>query len=188
MEVLLGISNRHIHITLEDYQLLFGNTNLIVERKLVQPEQYASTSYVDIKTPNSIIEHVRVLGPFREYTQVEISKTDSKFLGLNPPTASSGELDFAEEIEIIGPIGTIKRKCAIIADRHIHITPYLRKQLGLENVLEVSVRFNCEQDIIFDNVKIKEAEKSNLELHLDTDDSYNGLLKTGMIGTIIMKQ
>lgn len=188
MEVVLGISNRHVHLTEDDYNLLFGNTDLIVERYLVQPEQYASTSYVDIKTGKSIIKRVRVLGPFRSYTQVEISKTDSKFLGLNPPIASSGELENAEEIEIIGPNGKIKRKCAIIANRHIHITPYLRKQLGLESISEVSVVFKDVNNITFDNVKIKELEKSNLELHLDTDDSNDGLLKTGMIATIIKKQ
>ena len=122
MKILLGVSNRHVHLSKDDYKILFDKDELTNIRDLVQPHQYVSDLFVDIRTPKNLIKKVRVLGPLRDYTQVEISKTDSYFLGLNPPVASSGELENASEIEIIGSCGSIVRKSAIIADRHIHIT------------------------------------------------------------------
>ena len=188
MEVLLGVSNRHVHLTKEDYEILFKKEELENIRDLVQPHQYVSPYYVDIKTEKNLIEHVRVLGPLRNYTQVELSKTDAIFLGINPPVASSGELEDACEVEIIGPCGSIIKKSAIIADRHIHITKQMKKDLGFEGIEEVSVLFNTEKTTLFDNVKLKICDEAKLELHLDTDDANGALLKTGDYGTIIMKQ
>ena len=92
MKVKIGVSNRHVHLTHDDYVLLFGNETIKKERDLVQKGQFASSSKVTIKTDKNYIENVRVLGPFRNYTQVEISKTDSYFLGINPPIRNSGDL------------------------------------------------------------------------------------------------
>lgn len=185
MKILLGVSNRHVHLTREDYNILFHQEVLNKERNLVQPHQYASDVFVDLKTEKNMIKHVRVLGPLRDYTQVEISKTDSYFLGLNPPIADSGDLENASEIEIIGPYGSIVRKSAIIADRHIHITKQQKEKLGLQNVEEVSVLFETEKTTIFSNVKLKVCEEANLEMHLDTDDANGALLKTGDYGRIV---
>ena len=85
MEIPVGISNRHVHLTKEDYNVLFGDIELVKERDLTQYGEFASTSYVNIITPKSKIDHVRVLGPIRSYTQVEISRTDAYTVGLNPP-------------------------------------------------------------------------------------------------------
>ncbi len=188
MKVLLGVSNRHIHINKEDFKEIFNLDTLENIRDLMQPHQYVSPLFVDIKTDKNIIEHVRVLGPIRSYTQVELSKTDAVFLGIEPPVASSGELDNAVEVEIIGPCGSIKRKSAIIADRHIHVTEQMKKDLGFAGVDEVSVLFESEKTTLFSNVKLKVCPEASFELHLDTDDANGALLKTGDYGTIIMKQ
>ena len=186
MKILLGVSNRHVHLSKDDYKILFDKDELINIRDLVQPHQYVSDLFVDIRTPKNLIKKVRVLGPLRDYTQVEISKTDSYFLGLNPPVASSGELENASEIEIIGPCGSIVRKSAIIADRHIHITQKQKEELGFKDIDEVSVLFETEKSTIFSNVKLKVCDEANLEMHLDIDDANGALLKTGDYGTIVI--
>lgn len=186
MKILLGVSNRHVHLSKDDYKILFDKDELTNIRDLVQPHQYVSDLFVDIRTPKNLIKKVRVLGPLRDYTQVEISKTDSYFLGLNPPVASSGELENASEIEIIGACGSIVRKSAIIADRHIHITQKQKEELGFKDIDEVSVLFETEKSTIFSNVKLKVCDEANLEMHLDIDDANGALLKTGDYGTIVI--
>lgn len=186
MKILLGVSNRHVHLSKDDYKILFDKDELTNIRDLVQPHQYVSDLFVDIRTPKNLIKKVRVLGPLRDYTQVEISKTDSYFLGLNPPVASSGELENASEIEIIGSCGSIVRKSAIIADRHIHITQKQKEELGFKDIDEVSVLFETEKSTIFSNVKLKVCDEANLEMHLDIDDANGALLKTGDYGTIVI--
>ncbi|MCI8346837.1 MAG: phosphate propanoyltransferase [Bacilli bacterium] len=186
MEVTLGVSNRHVHLNLEDFEALFGkNQELEVKKELVQPEQFASNNTVVVKTEKSELKNVRVLGPIRNYTQVEVSKTDAYKLGINPPVRDSGDLEGAEEVEIVGPNGSIKRKSAIIATRHLHITDEMIKEYGLDGIEEVSVEKKGEKGVIFKNVKLKVQEKSVLELHLDTDDANGSLLKTGDILTVI---
>lgn len=186
MEVTLGVSNRHVHLNLEDFEILFGkDQKLEVKKALVQPEQFASNKTVIVKTEKSELKNVRVLGPIRNYTQVEISKTDAYQLGINPPVRDSGNLDGAEEVEIVGPNGSIKKKSAIIATRHLHLTEKMRKEYDLEGVEEVCVEKVGEKGAIFKNVKLKVQDKSALELHLDTDDANGSLLKTGDILTIV---
>lgn len=186
MEVKLGVSNRHVHLTQEDFEILFGkNVELEVVKPLVQPGQFASASTVTIKTEKAEFDRVRVLGPIRNYTQVEISKTDAYKLGINPPIRDSGDLEGAAEIEIIGPNGSIKRNSAIIATRHLHLTKEMRKEYDLEDVEEVSVEYKGEKGVIFQNVKLKVQDASEFELHLDTDDANGSLLKTGDVLTIL---
>lgn len=179
MKVLLGISNRHIHLCEEDYKVLFGNIELEKVKDLVQPGEFASNLKVTLKTPKSEIKNVRLLGPLRKYSQVEISKTDSFSLGLNPPVRNSGDLEGAEEITIVGPNGEVTKKCCIIATRHLHINPEERKKYGLENVSKVKVKIESEKTTIFEDVWVKESPKYVLELHLDTDDGNGALAKTG---------
>ncbi len=186
MEVLLGVSNRHIHITKEDYQILFGMIPLEVERYLVQKGEFASTQFVTVKVGKNVIEHVRILGPFRAYTQFELSKTDARHLKIDPPIRTSGDLKDAEKVTIIGPKGQITRCCAIIANRHIHINHEMRSSLGWLDVQKVSVSFKSQKGTTFHDVFIKEQENAVLELHLDTDDANGSFLKTGDIGEVIV--
>ena len=179
MKVLLGISNRHIHLTEEDYRVLFGDEPLGKVKDLVQPGQFSSDKKVTLKTEKRNIDGVRLLGPLRKYTQVEISKTDSYSLGINPPIRNSGDLEGAAVITIIGPKGEVTKPCCIIANRHLHINRKQREELGLMNIDKVSTKIVSEKTTIFDDVWIKESEDFTLELHLDTDDGNGSLAKTG---------
>ena len=179
MKVLLGVSNRHVHLTEEDYKTLFGDEPLNKVKDLVQPGQFSSDKKVSIKTEKRTIDNVRLLGPLRSYTQVEISKTDSFALGVNPPVRNSGELEGAETVTIIGPVGEVTKPCCIIANRHLHISPSQREELGLVGVEKVYAKVVGEKETMFGDVYIKESPDYTLELHLDTDDGNGALAKTG---------
>lgn len=187
MEIKIGVSNRHVHLTQEHLNILFGEGfELEIKNELVQPGQFASNSTLTIKTEKSEIPNVRILGPIRNYTQVEISKTDAYKLGLNPPVRDSGDLAGSAPIELIGPKGSIKlEEGCIIANRHIHITPKEVKELGLEGIEKVSVELQGEKGGIINNVYLKIDENYALEMHIDTDDANAHLIKTGDIGKII---
>ncbi len=183
MEVVLGVSNRHVHLTEEDYKTLFGDTKINIVKELLQPGQYASDQVITIKTDKNELNKVRILLPFRSYSQVEISKTDAYTLGINPPIRDSGDLSGASTITLIGPNGEVTKDCAIIAARHIHISPAKKQELGLTNEY-VSVSFKGEKPVTFHNVKLKEDPSFVLEFHLDTDDANGSFLKTNDIGII----
>ena len=186
MEVTVGISNRHIHLTEEDYKILFEDEALEVVKKINQPGQFASNKFVTIEGEKGKIENVRVLGPFRSYTQIEISKTDAFKLGVNPPVRKSGDIKDSAPIKIIGPKGTLEKKeGCIIADRHIHILPNQAKLYGLEGLDEVAVLLPGEKGGIIYHVKLRVSENSYFEMHLDTDDANAHLLKNGDIVKIL---
>ena len=187
MEVSIGVSNRHVHLTKEDLEVLFGKgSELEVVKVLHQPDNFASNCFVTLKTEKSTIEHVRVLGALRNYTQVEISKTDAYKLGLNPPVRDSGDLKGSAPITLVGPMGELELKeGCIIATRHIHITNEQMKEFGFEGKQTVSVRLKGEKGGIIDNVHLKVGELSYFELHLDTDDANAHFVKEGDIGEIL---
>lgn len=190
MKVTIGVSNRHVHLTKEHLEILFGEDAVLEKSKdLNQPGQYASTSKVTIATDKSSIEEVRVLGPTRPYTQVEISMTDAYKLGLKPPVRPSGKLKGSAPITLIGPKGTVllEQGC-IVADRHIHITPEQMQTFGLEGLAEVKVRLDGEKGGILDHVELKVADASYFELHLDMDDANAHLVQNGSEGEIILEK
>lgn len=177
MRVSIGVSNRHVHLCLEDYKLLFGDIELTKRNDLKQPGQYASNQLLTIKGEKGEIENVRVLGPLRSYTQVEVSKTDSYKLGVNPPIRSSGDLKNAAAITLIGPAGQITRNACIIANRHIHVDQKIIKKYGLEGLKKVAVKVNTIKGGIMTNVFLKETEEAYFEMHIDTDDANAFFLK-----------
>lgn len=185
MKVSVGVSNRHIHLTKEHMNLLF-QTELHNKKNIKQPNQFAAEETVTIQTNKGKIEHVRVLGPIRSYTQVEISKTDAYMLGIDPPIRDSGDLKGSAPITIIGPKGqlTLSEGC-IIANRHIHITPKQVAYYGLEGLTEVHVQIDGEKGGMLSHVFLKKSEDSFFELHLDTDDANAFQLKNGDIVTIM---
>lgn len=187
MKVKIGVSNRHVHIKKEHLNILFGEGyELNKERDLSQPGEFASKEFVTIKTDKDSIDHVRILGPIRQYTQVEISKTDAYKLGLNPPVRNSGDLDNSNPITIVGPNGSvyIEYGC-IIATRHIHATYDDLKRLNLNNNDIVSVKIDSPKGGIMEQVYIKASDKYAFEMHIDTDDANGHLIKTGDEATII---
>lgn len=185
MKVSVGVSNRHIHLNQDAFEKLFGSDCKLEKLKdLNQPNQYASNLTLIIKGPKGIIENVRIIGPIRSYTQVEISKTDSYKLGVNPPIRESGNIMDSAPITLIGPKGELKLEYGcIIADRHIHITSKQKELYGLKDSVDIYI--NREKETILRNVHLKVSEESYFELHLDTDDANGCNLKNGDIVEII---
>lgn len=178
MFINVGVSNRHVHLTEEDFIELFGDVSFLEKKNdLVQQGEFACNNLVTLKTDKSVIEKVRMIGPFRSYTQVEISVTDSYKLGMDCPIRDSGDLEGAREIEIIGPKGSIVRPAAIIANRHIHVPS--QNEYGLSDGDIVRVQVFGEKGGIMDNVKVKTKDSYVLEFHIDTDDANAHLLKNG---------
>ena len=172
MKVGIGVSARHVHVTKEDVEVLFGEDYVLTKKvDLSQPGQFACNEQVVIKGPKGEIERVRILGPERDKTQVEISKTDSFKLGINPPVRNSGDLDGADEITIIGPKACVTKNAAIIASRHLHIDPKTAKDLGITNKKYVKVKVGGEKPGILENVFVRISDKFVYEVHLDTDDA-----------------
>lgn len=186
MNIKVGVSNRHVHLTKEVYFKLFGTAELVKVRDLDQPGQFASNSYVTIKKGDRQIEKVRVLGPFRSYNQVEISRTDAYKLKVNPPVRDSGELDGSESVTLIGPKGSVALPHGLIlANRHIHITPEEMKKYGFEGMEKVAVLVKGEKGGIINNVYFKVLDVASLTLHLDTDEGNAFNLQTGDEVTLI---
>ena len=177
MKVTVGISVRHFHLTEEDYNQLYDEP-MEVLRPINQPGQFATTKTATIRNGDRKIENVRLIGPARNYTQVEISRTDAYALKLNPPVRASGDLKGASVITIETEKGKIERPACILADRHIHITKEERKNYNLLKD-SYSVKIPGEKGGIFDNVMIKESEKSYYEMHIDTDDANAFGIKSG---------
>lgn len=169
MNVEVAISNRHVHLNKEDLETLFGSNYELKKRNdLSQKGEFACIETVCLETIKNRLENVHVLGPIRNYTQVEISKTDSYFLGINPPVRDSGDLLNSEIITIIGPVGKIKKNCCIIANRHIHV-PINDNRFNDKE--KVSLKIDNEKGGILYNVFIKKKDTFVFEAHLDTDDA-----------------
>ena len=186
MKVILGVSNRHVHLNKDDYYTLFGDEPMNKVKDLRQPGQFASDKFVTIKNGDRQISHVRVLGPIRNYTQVEISKTDSFTLKVNPPIRTSGDLEGSSPITIVGPKGELNLdKGCILANRHLHISPEEVKKYGLEGVKKVKVKVDGEKGGILNNVHLKIIEPSLLEMHIDTDEANAAAISGSALGEII---
>lgn len=182
MNTRIGISNRHVHLTREDVNILFGNNYELTKRNdLDQPGQYAANETVTLKTAKNIKEGVRVVGPIRSYTQVEVLNYDKEYFGINPPVRNSDDLDNSEEITIIGPKGQItKKNICIIANRHIHINTRDKDNFYEDEIVKVKVG-----DTILDNVHIKIADSYATSFHINKDDAINHHIEDSMIGVII---
>lgn len=176
----VGISNRHIHLTEETFYKLFGkNTKFEVLRPLYQPGEFASKHTLTIVGPRlRSIENVRILGPFRRYDQVEVSLTDSIYLGIEPPITNSGSLEDAAPITLVGPKSSIFiEKCVIIANRHIHMNSTDALKLGVKDGDICKVRIPGIKSTIFENVLIRVNDNWRLQIHLDTDDANAAFIK-----------
>lgn len=189
IKLTVGVSNRHVHLSEKDKQFLFGNIEVKVEKELNQPGQFASNLKVTLKTKKDIIEDVRVVGPIRDYTQVEISKTDSFKLGINPPVRDSGDVMGSSPIILVGPEGELylKEGC-IIAARHVHITQNEIEKYHLEHLQKVKIVTSGPKNGILGDVHLKSTGKDYFELHLDTDDANAHLLKNGDEVTMVIDE
>lgn len=169
----VGISARHLHLQKEHVEPLFGKGyELTMFKDISQPGQYACNEKVTIKGPRGTIENVRVLGPLRKQTQVEIAASDARKLGVVPPVRSSGNLAGSAPITIIGPKGAISlTEGCIIADRHIHMHPNDAAAYGVHDGQKVSVLVDGEKGGVIGQVTIRVNERYALDMHIDTDDA-----------------
>lgn len=171
----VGVSNRHIHLSQEHLEILFGKGYELTKLKdLSQPGQYACKEQLTIIGPSlRSIEGVRVLGPVRKESQVEISKTDSFTLKVKPPVRESGNIKGSAGVTIIGPKGliTLKEGC-ILANRHIHMSVEDGKKFNVKDGEYVAVEVNGDgkRTVLYD-VQVRVSDKFALEMHLDTDDA-----------------
>ena len=186
MKINIGVSARHVHLCESDFKELFGENELTKYNDLTQPGQYAFNEKVNLITEKGRIDNVRVLGPLRNYTQVEISKTDSYVLGLNPPVRDSGDLKDSENIKIEYKDKIIEVKgCCIIADRHIHINEEDSVKYNLKDKQIVKLNVFGEKGGMLENVKVKVMKDAYFECHLDLDDANAHLIKNNDVGEII---
>jgi len=191
MRIPVGISNRHVHVTEDDFRTLFGpdhaKQGLTKLRDLSQPGQFAACESVSLVGPKGSMPSVRVLGPFRLYTQIEISRTDSFSLGINPPVRESGDLDGAAPVTLVGPAGAVHvPEGAIIAIRHIHMTPQDAAVWGLRDKCLVQVETEGARGVVFRNVVVRVREDFRLEMHVDTDEANAALLKNGDLARVLI--
>ncbi|MBN2324956.1 MAG: phosphate propanoyltransferase [Spirochaetes bacterium] len=171
--VVVHISNRHVHLTQEHVEKLFGpGYGLVKWKDLMQPGQYAARETVVLEGPKGAIERVRVLGPPRSASQVEISGTDQFKLGLKAPVRESGKLDGTPGIDMTGPHGTVSLEQGVIrARRHIHMTPNDGGSFGLKNGDSVNVRLKGDRTAVCESVLVRVTDASALEMHIDTDEA-----------------
>ena len=187
-KVTVGISARHIHLSRADMDTLFGpGSELTFVKALTQPGQFSAEEQVTLVGPKREIKKVRVLGPLRPRTQIEISRTDAFTLGLKPPVRDSGDVAQSAPITIVGPKGKIDLpEGAIIAKRHIHMTPKDAQELGLKEKDIVSVRVaEGDRSLIFDQVLVRVNENFALDFHVDTDEANAAGIKNGQLVEIM---
>ncbi|TQR08738.1 phosphate propanoyltransferase [Psychrobacillus soli] len=184
----IGVSARHCHLSEEDFHMLFGNdANLTVYKNLLQPGQYAANETILIAGPRGSIEKVRILGPFRKSTQVEVSYTDALKLGVKPPIRQSGDIHKSAPITLVGPKGGIYKEMGlIIAQSHIHMSPDDAQKLKVVNGETVTVEVSTSlRRIRFMDTIIRISPDYVLEMHIDTDEANAGNITENNYGRII---
>lgn len=179
--VMVGISNRHGHLTSEHTQVLFGPGHKLTPlRQLLQPDQFATKETVTVATEMGMIRNVRLIGPERSYTQVELARTDCYQLGLSPPMRQSGELDETPGCVLLGPKGSVVIDHGVVmAGRHLHCHTSEGTALGLTNRQIIKARVAGPRGGIIDNLLVRVGEIHKLEAHLDTDEGNALGLKSG---------
>lgn len=178
------ISNRHVHLTKETYEKLFDE-EITKKNDLNQIGEFASMQTLTIKVGDKEILNVRVLGPFRSYNQVEISKRDARTLKVNPPVRRSGDLEDSLNVTLVTEKASVEVKGLIIANRHVHMTPKEALEYGVENMQIVGIKVPGEKSGIMD-AEIKISDNAYYELHIDTDDANAFLLEDSDEVTMII--
>lgn len=180
-KVPIGVSARHVHLTQEHIEVLFGKGYQLTQKKMLMGGQYAANEMVTIVGAKlRAIENVRVLGPSRKKSQVEISQTDTFKLGIHAPIRESGQLEGSAPICIVGPKGSVYLdEGCMIAKRHIHMSPKDAIEAGVKDGDEVSVKIENERSTVFNHVQIRVDESFTLEMHIDTDEANGSHVKTG---------
>jgi putative phosphotransacetylase len=172
-KIKIGVSNHHVHVSRTDLDVLFGKDYALTKKSdLGQPGQFAAKETVTLQGPKGSFKNVRILGPVRKESQVEISKTDSFRLGIKAPITLSGQLQGTPGITLIGPRGTVNLpRGVIIAKRHIHMTPVQAARRGLHDGMIVNVETFGERHGVLGDVVIRVSDTAGLEMHIDVDEA-----------------
>lgn len=183
----VGLSNKHLHLKNEDIEKLFGKGHTLTPAKaLKQPGQFACEEKVDIVGPKGTLKGIRVLGPARPETQVELAMTDARTIGIAAPVRESGKLGGTPGVRLVGPAGEVTiDQGVIIALRHVHLSPAQAAEAGVKDKDIVKIKFEGERGVIFDNVLVRSGESHEREIHLDTDEGNAAGLGNGALGEII---
>ena len=183
----VGVSARHVHLTQEHVEVLFGPGYQLTKKKDLMGGQFASNEQVTIVGLKlRAIENVRILGPVRKASQVEVSATDALKLGIKAPIRESGDIAGSAPIALVGPKGALylKEGC-IVAMRHIHMSPQDALAAGVKNGDVVSVKADNERGTVFNHVKIRVDDSFTLEMHIDTDEANASKIAQGDTVTIM---
>ena len=187
-EILVETSARHVHVSREALDTLFGaGYELTWKKDLSQPGQFASEERVAVVGSKGQFPAVSILGPIRPETQVELSLTDARSIGVTAPVRESGDIAGSGACKLIGPKGEIEIDCGVIAaQRHIHATPEDAEKYGLKDKQIVSVKIDSDgRKLIFDDVVVRVSPKYFWAMHIDTDESNAAGAKPGMLGEIL---
>lgn len=187
-EVLVEVSARHVHLTKEALEVLFGKDyTLTVKKELSQPGQYACEERVAVIGEKGSFPAVSILGPVRNFVQVELSATDARSIGIKAPVRESGDIKGSGGCKLVGPKGEIEiQEGVIIAKRHIHMTSADAKNFGLSDKQVVSVRVNSpERSLVFGDVVVRVSDSFALAMHIDTDEANAVLAPAGSMGEIL---
>lgn len=179
----VGVSARHVHLTQEHIEILFGKGYQLTKKKTLMGGQFAAEEAVTLvgKKLNAI-EKVRVLGPARKQSQVELAQTDTFKLGIQAPLRESGDLKNSAPLCVVGPKGSVYlEEGCIVAKRHIHIPPEYAQKAKLKDGDEVAVKINNSRGGMLEHVKVRVDESFTLEMHIDTDEANATQVKTGDI-------
>jgi acetate kinase len=185
----VAISARHVHLTAQNINLLFGSGHpLHTRRALSQPGEFSTEETITLIGPKGSIPHVRVVGPAREEDQVEISRTDEMTLGLDAPVRVSGDLDETPGIKLVGPAGQITLSHGVVlTQRHVHMSPEDAQRLGVKDrqIVQVLIR-SPRRSLIFGDVVVRVSAHYKLELHLDTDEGNAAGVQPGHRATLLV--
>jgi putative phosphotransacetylase len=183
----IGISARHIHLTSEHIELLFGQGyQLKVLKDLSQPGQFAAEETVAVVGPKGKFDKVRILGPARKHTQIEISRTDAFAIGVNPPVRESGNIEGTPGLKVVGPRGEVElERGVIVAARHVHFHTSDAAAWGIQDQQLLRVRLNGERPLIFEHVVARVSDNYSLDMHIDTDEGNAAGVKTGEMAELM---
>jgi len=183
----VAISNRHIHLSRREVDILFGQGYaLTLERQLVQPGVFAAKEKVSVVGPKGRIDNIRILGPLRAAAQVEITVSDAYILGVEQDLRMSGDVSNSPGVRLVSERGQVDLpEGAIIAARHLHLSDEQAKAMRLNNGQSVLLRKAGGRGVLFDNVIVRSGQGHELEVHIDTDEANAAMISTGDIMEVI---
>ncbi|MBB5323087.1 putative phosphotransacetylase [Anoxybacillus tepidamans] len=189
LSIPVGVSNRHVHLSSDHVEVLFGKGyKLTPYRSLSQPGQFAAEETVVLVGPKGSLSRVRVLGPARDLTQIEISRSDGFIVGIHPPVRLSGAIDGTPGITIVGNVGSITvSQGVIIAKNHVHMSPNDARQFEVKDGDCLIVQATTDRPVIFSEVVVRVNERFSLDFHIDIDEANAANLKTGDLVKVIGK-